>query len=226
MISARCRVREAQLPSVAFAPTEIPLRAQAWHPKTRGWCVGWCVVFMLLLAGCASDELCWPRQEVAASAAAPLYAWWTPNAFPLQLVNDTVNGCPDDAVQAAVDVWAPLSGGFEVSRGRFREGDSQAYAHIYLRRGQETCKGARCYGHTDLRVYTEHGGQLPRGMHGSMWVDGCDPTTLAHELGHALGLDDVDDPAKFMDWAVRGREVGDDEAGSLAYGTCEPSESR
>jgi hypothetical protein len=169
-------------------------------------------LLMVLATGCVGEP-CVPADLGAPvpEGEARLYAWWTDNAFPLELVVDDTAGCPLELVQAGADYWAPYSGGFRVVRGRWKGGSDRAYAHVYLRAGTPPHGWS---GHTQLAAI-----EPGRAMYASITVARCDLAIITHELGHALGLDEagregaVMQPREDLD----GWDLSAAEADRLAY---------
>jgi hypothetical protein len=170
--------------------------------------------------GCL-DEPCTPAElgEPAPEGEAPLFAWWTPNAFPLTLVVDRSNGCPLETVREAAAFWEPHSGGFRVVEGRYRDGEDREYARVYLRRGRPACAVESCSGHTNLTAVAPG-----RAMYASITVDDrCDLAVITHELGHALGLDEAERAGAMMtpEEDRDGLDLAEGEIERLAY-ACDP----
>lgn len=172
----------------------------------------------LVSCSACSEQPCGPEMGKRAEPGdASLYAYWTPNALPLRLVVDPTESCPRANVEAAVSFWADHGGFFDLVEGRYRDGKDREYAHVYLHTGEPRCPTGPCIGHTQLSAVAPG-----RGMYASITVSDCSVETLAHELGHALGLDETTRPGAMMNVAAdrAGWDVSAGEEAQLAY-ACE-----
>lgn len=224
----RCRTAKAGKSGVQnHASDSNREQAQPGRPTGTSGRLARCALVLVvgLLSASAQGclhEPCTPAElgKPAPAGEAALYAWWTPNAFPLTLVVDRSNGCPLETVRQAADFWEPYSGGFRVVEGRFRDGDDRAYARVYLRRGRPACSAESCVGHTNLAAVAPG-----RAMYASITVDErCDLMVITHELGHALGLDEAERAGAMMtpEEDRDGPELAEGEIERLAY-ACEAS---
>jgi hypothetical protein len=122
--------------------------------------------------------------QAAQEGDARVRSAWCADIVPT-IVVDASAPCPVAAVREAAAMWGALLEGALIEVGPMTD----AYGTIMVRRGDvEGPLAGFTLTHWIARANT----------HADITVEWCDARMIAHELGHALGFDDIDDPDALM----------------------------